>query len=342
MAIKRRILVTGATGFLGTHLLSRLDGGQVRVLARAGQKSFSAAQLETGIEVMTGDVTDGVSLERSLQGISQVYHLAGLVSRNPDDAEKMYRVHVEGTRLLGEAALRAGIERIMVASSSGTIAVGNDPERVFTENDGYATAVVSNWPYYLSKIYQEQIALRLVTDHKMDVVVVSPSLLLGPGDTRLSSTGDVAKFLSRSIPVVPPGGLSFVDVRDAADALVLAMQRGQAGERYLVGGPNWTFERFFGRLERLSKVPAPKLKLPRRAALWGASLMETIAKWQGRSPDVDPISVEMGHCYWYLDAAKATRVLGFTARDPQETLLDTIKDLRSRTPHQAFALSVAS
>src|SRR5262249_824757 len=158
-----------------------------------------------------------------LDGASHVYHLAGLVSRNPDDAHRMYELHVGGTRALCEAALRAGVQRVVVASTSGTGAVGDDPGRVFTEEDGYATETVKHWPYYLAKVYQEQTALAAHREHGLDVVVICPSLLLGPGDARQSSTGDVLKFLTRSIPIVPSGGLSLVDVRDAADALVRAM-----------------------------------------------------------------------------------------------------------------------
>src|SRR5207245_3483511 len=269
-----------------------------------------------GVEIVRGDLMDEGVLDGALAGVETVYHLAGLVSRNPEDAHVMYRVHVDGTRALCEAALRAKVRRVVVASTSGTVAVSDDPERMATEDDGYATELVRDWPYYLSKIYQEQTALRFFREHGLDVVVVNPSLLLGPRDARQSSTGDVLKFLTRSIPMVPSGGLSFVDVRDAADALVLAMQKGASGERYLVGGPNWTFAEFFGRLERLSKVQGPRLKMPRRAQTFGARLLEGLARAQGRRPTVDAASVEMAQTFWYLDASKARRVLGWRPGDP--------------------------
>jgi dihydroflavonol-4-reductase len=333
-----RILVTGATGFLGDHVLARLDPASVRVLTRRK----TARLRDSGVEVIEGDLLDPAALAAATAGVRSIYHLAGLVSRNPGDAHAMYRLHVDGTRLVCEAALAARVERVVVASTSGTVAVGDDPERIFTEEDGYATEMVKQWPYYLSKIYQEQTALRAFREHKLDVVVVCPSLLLGPGDARQSSTGDVLRFLSRSIPVVPRGGLNFVDARDTADALVQAMARGVAGERYLVGGPNWTFAELFGRLERLTKIPAPKLRLPARAARLGARVLEELARAQGRAPAVDAISVEMAEKYWYLDASKARRVLGWMARDPTETLLDTIRDLTARQGGQAIGAAAAT
>lgn len=321
------VLVTGGTGFLGEHLVRELveqGGRRVRVLAR----SHSPILEQLDIEIFRGDITaDDDELARALDGCSSVFHLAGMVSRDPDDGQLMMRLHVDGTRKLMAAAAKAGVVRVVIASTSGTVAVARD-ERPRDESAPYATEVVSGWPYYLSKIYQEKQAFSLGAELGIEVVAVNPSLLLGPGDRRLSSTGDVQKFLRRQIPVVPEGGMSFVDVRDAAKATVAAMDRGRPGERYLLGGPNWTFEEFFGRLSRVAKVAAPRLKLPGGVQRFGASVMERVYKRFDRSPPVDRQSVEMGEHFWYLDAAKARRELGFEAREPAETLHDTVRYLR--------------
>jgi len=146
----------------------------------------------------------------------------------------------------------------------------------------------------------------------------------------------VARFLRREIPVVPPGGVNFVDVRDAAWATVAAMQHGRAGERYLLGGPNWTMAEFFGRLERASKVRAPWVRVPRRVAEAGASLLAHLYKAGGRGESpVDRISVEMGQVFWYCDSSKAMRELNFQSRDPAETLDDTIRFLRRQSGESA-------
>jgi dihydroflavonol-4-reductase len=318
-------LVTGGTGFLGAHLVRQLvaRGEKVRVLARGG------GDIPEGAEKIAGDVVadleGALPLEKALEGCARVYHLAGFVSRDPDDGQRMMRVHIDGTRRLLDAAKAAGVGRVVVASTSGTIAVSKDPEAIADESWPFATELVGNWPYYLSKIYQEKLAATYA-----NVVIVNPSLLLGPGDERQSSTGDVKKFLRKEIPIVPPGGINFVDARDAAQATIAAMERGRAGERYLLGGPNWTLAEFFGRLERASKVRGPRLKLPDRVALGATSLLEHAYKALNKQAPVDRISVEMSQVFWYCDSSKAERELGFVARDPGETLDDTIKDLRAR------------
>ncbi|MBI4511072.1 MAG: NAD-dependent epimerase/dehydratase family protein [Deltaproteobacteria bacterium] len=322
------VLVTGGTGFLGQHVIEELlsRGQAVRALVR--RPSRILARMFPALEQVSGDVQDLASLPAALAGARRVFHLAGLVSRDPKDATRMMRIHVDGTRNVLRAACEAGVDRVVLASSSGTVAVSKDPERVLDESAPFALELVKGWPYYLSKIYQEQLALDVCGKEKLPLVIMSPSLLLGPGDARGSSTEDVRRFLQRKIPICPEGGVNFVDVRDVATAFASAMENGRDGERYLLGGPNWTLETFFGRLERLSKVPAPRLRVPDKVARWGAILMEQFADWRGVAPPVDRISVEMAQHFWYVDSSKAMAELSFEPRDPQETLMDTIRYVR--------------
>jgi dihydroflavonol-4-reductase len=321
----RRVLITGATGFLGEHVarVAIGRGWQVRGLAR----SPSPVLADLGVEEVRGDVTSAEEVAAALAGCEAVFHLAGMVSRDPDDGQRMMRVHVDGTRTVLRECARAKVRRIAVASSSGTIAVSRD-ERLHDESSDYATEVVAGWPYYCSKIFQEKVAIELGASLGLEVVVVSPSLLLGPGDRRRASIQDVDRFLRRRIPIIPPGGINFVDVRDAAEATVAALERGRPGERYLLGGPNWTFREFFGRLERVAKQGGPRLRVPGGLARAGASLVERAYRAAGREPPVDRISVEMSEHFWYIDSSKAESELGFEARDPQLTLADTVKYLR--------------
>jgi dihydroflavonol-4-reductase len=320
------ILVTGGTGFLGEHVVKCLleRGHDVRVMARSRSPVLDALD----VDMVSGDVVAGDALGAAMAGCDAVLHLAGLVSRDPDDGQRMMRVHVDGTRRVLEAMRAAGVRRVVVASTSGTVAVSREQE-ILDEEAGYATEVVAGWPYYASKIYQEKLAFALGVELGIEVVAVNPSLLLGPGDRRVTSTTDVVRFLRRQIPVVPDGGINFVDVRDAAAATVAALDRGRAGERYLLGGPNWTMAEFFGRMSRAAKVPAPRLRLPDKVARLGASVLEHVYRtWVDREPPVDRISVEMSQHYWWLDASKARRELGFEPRDPGLTLVDTVSYLR--------------
>jgi dihydroflavonol-4-reductase len=222
---------------------------------------------------------------------------------------------------------------VLLASTSGTIAVFRE-ERVGTEADPYPLREVAGWPYYLSKIYQEKAALRIARDTGLPLVVLNPSLLLGPGDARLSSTDVVWKFLKRRVPAMPGGGVSFVDVRDAAQAFAAALDRGRPGERYLLGGANMTFRDFFGRLERISGVAAPRVSLPSRVNVAGVKLLEKLASWRGTEAPIDAASVEMGERWWYCDSRKAEGELGFRPRDPQETLGDTVRWLRAHVERE--------
>lgn len=325
----RRVAVTGGTGFLGEHLVRCLCEADapydVRVLARS--KSPVLARLGVPLERCDIMGMTGAELSAAFAGCHAVFHLAGLVSRDPDDSQRMMRLHVDGTRRVLEAARAAGVQRVVVASTSGTVAVSDQPE-ILDESAGYATEVVAGWPYYVSKIYQEKLAFELGRELGLEVVCVNPSLLLGPGDRRLSSCNDVLRFMRRQIPTIPEGGVNFVDARDAARATLAALEHGRPGERYLLGGPNWTVAEFFGRLSRAAKVRGPRFSLPERFSLMGASLIEELYRAYDREPPVDRISVEMGYHYWWCDSSKAERELGFAARDAALTLVDTVRYLR--------------
>ncbi len=321
-----KLLVTGGTGFLGAHLVPRLiaAGHEVRII---GRSKPAGPGLEKA-EYVQGDLKNREVVRRALEGVQAVYHLAGLVSFQDQDARRMYELHVDSTRELLRDVRESGVQRVILASTSGTIAVSKE-ERVGTEDDGYPIEVVGRWPYYLSKIYEEKLALEYCRQHAIPLVVLNPSLLMGPGDDRLSSTWTVMKFLQGEIPAMPGGGMSFVDVRDAADAFVNALTRGEVYGRHLMG-VNLSMPDFFERLERLSGVRAPRMKLPAKVNVLGAKVLEQVAKWRGTKPTLDPQEVDIGEHWFWLDASKAERELGFKARDVHETLHDTVQYLYTR------------
>lgn len=325
-----KLLVTGGTGFLGTHLVPRLleAGHEVRII---GRTKPSLAGMERA-EFVQGDLKDREAVRRALQGVEAVYHLAGLVSFQDKDARRMYELHVDATRELLRDVREAGVKRFILASTSGTIAVSKE-ERVGTEDDDYPITVVGKWPYYLSKIYEEKLTLEYCRKNSIPLVVLNPSLLMGPGDDRLSSTWTVVKFLNGEIPAMPGGGMSFVDARDAAEAFVNALTRGELYGRHLMG-VNMSMEDFFDRLSRLTGVSAPRLHLPKQVNVMGAKLLERWAKFRGTKPTLDPQEVDVGEHYFYLDASKAERELGFRARDPHQTLHDTVQYLYTKMPPQ--------
>ncbi len=327
-----KLLVTGATGFLGAHLvpLLRAQGHQVVTLARSRPPADWLAG-PNPVRHVQADLKDREAVRGALAGVEALYHLAGLVSFKPEDGRKMYELHVDCTRELLRDVRALGTQpRVILASTSGTIAVSKT-ERVGTEADDYPIETVGRWPYYLSKIYEEKLALEFCRKEQLPLVVLNPSLLMGPGDERLSSTWTVLKFLQRDIPAMPGGGMSFVDARDVAQAAVSALTRGELYGRHLMG-VNLSMDEFFSRLERMTGVPKPRVKLPKAANIFGAYALESFAKWRGVKPPLDPQEVEVGEHWFWCDSAKAERLLGFVARDPWETLHDTVRDIMKRLP----------
>lgn len=332
-----KVLVTGGTGFLGAHLVPRLlaAGHQVRVIGRsrpaasawapiAPKAGFAKAEAPATAEFIQTDLKDREAVRSAIDGVEAIIHLAGLVSFRPEDGRKMYELHVDCTReLLKDVQALGTRPRIVLMSTSGAIAVSKT-ERVGTEADEYPIEVVGRWPYYLSKIYEEKLALEYCRKNQLPLVVLNPSLLMGPGDDRLSSTWTVVKFLQADIPAMPGGGISIADARDVADAAVQALTRGELYGRHLIG-VNLTMTDFFARLERLTGVPAPRLKLPKAVNVLGAYALEAFAKWRGNEPKLDPQEVEIGEHWFWLDSGKAQSLLGYTPRDVFDTLSDTVQ-----------------
>jgi len=324
--VEKKILITGGTGFLGTHIVRKLLASGEKNL-RVMASSVPAWMTDAGVEAAVGSVTDRDDVAAAVRNTGVVFHLAGRVSRDNQDAAAMNRIHVEGTRILCEAAKDAGVQTMILASSSGTIAVGED-EEVFDETYPQPVELISRWAYYASKYYQERGALAEFDGDGRKLVILNPTLLLGPDDERLSSTKVVLDFLARRIPYCPSGGLSIVDARDVATAFINSVEKGTHQEKYLLGGANLKFADFFGRLERLSGVRAPALRVPKKLAMAGFTLIESVFTNWGKASPVASMEVDQAEHFWYFDSTKAKEELGFDPRDPQETLNDTIKYLR--------------
>ena len=323
----QKFWVGGATGFLGSHLVRvlRAQGHELVLVSRSG------GELE-GLPVRALDVLDAAAVAESARGCSGAFLATGKVTRDRDAGEELHQAHVLGTRSALAGLRAAGVRRVVVASTSGTLAVSKNAEQIADESARAPLELVAMWPYYRSKLYAEREALDANQPPDFEVILVNPSLLLGPGDTRESSTGDIRKFLDRSIPAIPGGGIAFVDVRDAARGMWLAFERGRAGERYILNAKNMTVAAFFQRLERISGVKAPLLRMPRSRplAIGVNRLFSKAIRAIGGEPPVDEVSVEMAQYYWYCSSSKAERELGFSARDPGETLRETVDDLVTR------------
>jgi len=323
---QKKLLITGGTGFLGTHVVSQfLDAGEKNLRVMASHVPMWMK--DEGVEGFEGSVTNEKDVAEAVKNVSAIYHLAGKVSRNNDDAALMNQVHIQGTRILCEAAKEASVKTFIMASSSGTIAISEESE-ILDETFPPPMDLITRFAYYASKFYQEKTAFRNFDGKGLKLVILNPSLLLGVGDARLSSTKPVLDFLSRKIPFTPSGGLNFVDARDAAKVFINALENGRHKEKYLIGAGNMKFSEFFGRLERLSGVSAPALRVPKTVSVAGANLIDSFFKHLNRTAPFEAKEVEQAELFWYFDSTKAKEELDFDPRDPQETLNDTIKHLR--------------
>jgi dihydroflavonol-4-reductase len=309
--------VTGATGFLGSHVARALveRGDDLRVTTR---KRSRAEGLEgVDCERVPCDLLDRRAVRRALQGVGRVFHAAGLVSLRPADAPALYRTNVEGTKLLLEECLLAGVERVVYTSSVAAVGPaapgGRADEGAVFKAGGLGIAYVN------SKHEAEVEALRLAA-RGLPLVCVNPSVVLGSGDVYGGSTSLVRRFLLGRIPAYVDGGINIVDVRDVAAGHLLADERGVAGERYILGGRNYTLRRLFADLGRLSGVEPPALRLPAAAALGLAQVSEA-----GPGPTIVTVDeVKSASQWWTYSSAKAKRELGWRARSHEETIEATI------------------
>ena len=332
------VLVTGATGFLGHHVVEQLRARELEVVALVRDPASAEARRldELGAIVARGDVLDGESVETAAGqagGCASLIHCAGKVSRDGADAVAMTRVNVTGVEVSLDAARRAGVRRVVLASTSGTIGISTQPDAVADETREPPLELINKWPYYRSKYYGEQAALQRNEPPEFEVVIANPALLLGPGDHHGSSTEDVRRVLERHIPVVPSGGYAFVDARDAAAGLILALAKGRPGQRYLLVSCNCTIRTFISRVARVAELDHNVFSLPdrpliRRATRWLVRQAHEVLGEDDALPD--ETSIEIAQHYWYVDSTLAEHELGWSSRDPMATLADTVADLRAR------------
>ena len=309
-------LVTGATGLVGSHVTRLLveRGDSVRALVRERSPLDELADLE--IELATGDVLDRASVRRAMRGVQRVFHVAGVTSLRAS-ADSVFAVNVGGTRIVLEEALRAGVARVVHTSS--VAAVGPAPRGSTADETQVFRAGRYGLPYVE--------AMRLAA-HGLAVVVVNPAHVFGAGDRHRSSTELVRRFLCGQIPAYVDGALNIVDADDVARGHLLADERGVVGERYILGNRNFTLDRLFADLARLSGVEPPALKLPLSAALALARAAELAP---GR-PAVTTVEVRASSLWWAFRSTKAKRELGWRPAHHEDTLQTTIDWYREHAP----------
>ena len=255
-----RILLTGATGFVGGHLLQALlaEGARVRCLVRESSPRSNLEGLP--VDVTVGDLRDAASIRRAVEGCEQVYHCAAdyrLFTRRP---EELYESNVEGTRNVLRSAAEARVERLVYTSSVGALGLRLDGAPADEVTRVSLTDMVGH--YKRSKYLAERVAEEWAT-RGLAVVIVNPSTPVGEGDVKPTPTGKmILDFLNRRTPAYVDTGLNLIDVRDVARGHLLAAAKGRIGEKYILGHHNMTLREVFQTLARLTGFEAPRIKLP--------------------------------------------------------------------------------
>jgi dihydroflavonol-4-reductase len=303
-----KTLVTGATGFVGSHVAGTLlsAGHSVRVLTRPGSDARALRGME--VERVTGDLRDAVSLDHALAGIECVFHIAAdyrLWSRRP---EEIYESNVTGTRNMLEAARRAKVDRFVYTGTVATVAVDRS-ELPDESTDARLDEMVGH--YKRSKWLAEKEVMNAAASG-MPVVVAMPTTPVGPGDWKPTPTGKIiVDFLTGKMPGYVETGLNFVAVEDVAAGHLLVAEKGKIGERYLLGAENLTLKQVLDKLAEISGQPAPRLKIPHALALGFAYAENAVSRVLGREPQIPVEGVKIAQHNMFVDCAKTSRELGF-------------------------------
>ncbi len=303
-------LVTGATGFVGSHVARQLinAGHSVRVLVRPASNLRSLEGLQ--VERAEGDLRDFVSLGCAMKGVRRVFHVAAdyrLWTRNP---QEIYESNVEGTRLVFEAARSAGVERVVYTSTVATIAVTHAPGALPNE-ETHATLSQMIGHYKRSKFLAELEAIKAAAAG-LPVVIVNPTAPVGPGDWKPTPTGRIiVDFLNGRMPAYVDTGLNVVAVEDVAAGHLLAAEKGRIGERYILGARNMTLKQILDALSTITGRPAPRVRLPHAAALAAGYADEWFSRLTRREPRIPVEGVKMSRHRMFVESDKAARELGY-------------------------------
>jgi dihydroflavonol-4-reductase len=306
--------VTGATGFLGSHVARVLaeQGAELRLLVRPTSDLRNLDGLNA--DRVVGDLRDPATLEKVLSGCNALFHVAAdyrLWVRDPDE---MYRSNVEGTRSLLEAARKQGVRRIVFTSSVATMGFtsGSKTGGSLADESSPVSLAGMIGHYKRSKFMAEQVAIKAAKSGA-DVVVVNPTTPIGERDIKPTPSGRiVVDFLKRKFPAYVETGLNLVDATECARGHIQALEKGRSGERYILGGENLTLKQILDRLGAITGLPSPSVKLPYFFAFATGVVDEMVTgRLLGREPRATIDAVRMGRKMMFVSSAKAERELGW-------------------------------
>ena len=310
-----KAFVTGATGFVGSHVARILaeQGADLRLLVRSSSDPKNIQNLNA--ERVTGDLRDPNTLETAISGCDVVFHVAAdyrLWIRDPD---QMYRSNVEGTRAILEAARKNRVRRVVYTSSVATMGFTSNGHPANEDSPVALENMIGH--YKRSKFMAEQVALdagrKDIGGERMDVVVVNPATPVGEQDIKPTPTGRIiVDFLKKKFPAYVDTGLNLVDVRECARGHVAALEKGRSGERYILGGENLTLKQILDKLSAITGLPSPKVRVPYAVALLAGVVDEMVTgRILRREPRATIEAVQMSRKKMFVTSGKAVRELGW-------------------------------
>lgn len=314
--------ITGATGFIGSHVALRLlrKGWRVRALQRPGSP---APNLEdAAIEWCPGDIRRPEELRSAMAGCDHLFHVAADYRLWAKDPEEIYETNVTGTINVLEAAQFNRVKRVVYTSSVGALGLRTDGHPANESTPVSLDQMIGH--YKKSKYLAERETERFVAQG-LPVVIVHPSTPVGPGDHKPTPTGKIiVDFLNRRMPAYLDTGLNLVHVSDVAEGHLLAMECGRVGEKYILGNRNLTLAEIFALLEKVSGVPAPRYRLPYCPILFLGHIFQAVSKITGREPLIPYEGVKMARKFMFFDASKAVRELGLPQTPVEAALAEAV------------------
>ena len=321
-------LVTGATGFLGSHVARVLadQGANLRLLVRttSNLKNLEGLKAETA----TGDLRDAASLEKAMAGCDAVFHVAADYRLWLRDPAEMYRSNVAGTRAILEAARKNNVQRVVYTSSVATVGFTSNGQPADEDSPVALADMIGH--YKRSKFMAEQLALEAGRGG-MHVVTVNPTTPIGEQDVKPTPTGRiVVDFLKRKFPAYVETGLNLVDVKECARGHARAFEKGRSGERYILGGENLTLKQILDKLGKITGLPSPRMKLPYVFAFAAGVIDEAITGGiLKREPRATVDTVRMGKKKMFATSAKAERELGWRVVPVDDALQRAVEWFRA-------------
>ena len=305
-----KVFLTGATGFVGSHVAQQLSdaGADLRLLVRSTSRRDNIAHLRA--DIVIGDLRDATSLRKLMDGCELVFHVAADYRLWTKDPQEMYAANVNGTQAILQGAKEAGVRRVVYCSSVATMGFGNGA--LITDEDTPVQVADMIGHYKRSKFLAEQVVID-AAKNGADVVMVNPSTPIGEQDIKPTPTGRIiVDFLKRKFPAYADTGLNLVDVRDVARAHLLAAEKARPGVRYIVGGENLTLKQMLDKLATITGLPSPTVKVPHAVTMIAGVVDEFwTGHIRGREPRVTIDAVRMGRKKMWVSSSRAERELGY-------------------------------